>query len=57
VVAKCEYRVSDIVVEKTSGSLRLHFLGGHGLEKRRAPGGEVVIGAGVISGIRDTGGG
>jgi len=35
-VVKCEERIFDIVVEKTSGSLRLRFLEGCGVERRRS---------------------
>ena len=34
-VDKCQGRISGIVVEKTSGSLSLHFSAGCGMEKRR----------------------
>lgn len=36
VVVKCEERIFDIVVEKTSGSLRLRFLVGCWAERRRS---------------------
>ena len=35
-VAKCVDKISGIVVEKSSGLLRLHFSVGCGMEKRRS---------------------